>query len=59
MVAMEIIVTIVTKHVINMSQYKVAAMSYLIIQISAIRPAKLKFGIKVCFFTQLVVDREM
>ena len=47
MVAMEIIVTMATERVINISQYKAAAASYLIVSISAIlRPAKLKFGMK-------------
>ena len=36
MVAMEIIVTMATEQVINISQYKAAGMSYLIIHISAI-----------------------
>ena len=46
MVAMEIIVTMATERVINTSQYKVAAVSYLIINISAIlRPKRLKFGL--------------
>ena len=47
MVAMEIIVTIATERVINISQYKAAAVSHLIVGISAIlRPTKLKFGMK-------------
>ena len=47
MVAMEIIVTMASEPVINISQYKVAAVSYLIVGISAIlRPTELKFGIK-------------
>ena len=44
MVAMEIIVTMATERVINISQYKAADVSYLIVGISAIlRPTKLKF----------------
>ena len=47
MVGMEIIVTMATERVINISQYKAAAVSYLIVGISAIlRPTKLKFGMK-------------
>ena len=47
MVAIEIIVTMATERVINISQYKAAALPYLIIGISAIlRPTKLKFGMK-------------
>ena len=49
MVAMEIIVTIcmATERIINISQYKAAAVSYLIVGISAIlRPTKLTFGMK-------------
>ena len=47
MVAMEIIVTMATERVINISQYKAAAVSYLIVDIAAIlRPTKLKFGMK-------------
>ena len=47
MVAMEIIVTMATERVINISQYKAAAMSYLIVGISAIvRLTKQKFGMK-------------
>ena len=47
MVAMEIIVAMATERVINISQYKAAAVSYLIVGISAIlRPTKLKFGMK-------------
>ena len=49
MVAIEITVTMATEQVINISQYKAAAVSYLIINISAIlRPAKLKFDMKMC-----------
>ena len=45
MVAMEIIVTMATERVIDISQYKAAAVSYLIVRTSAIsRPTKLKFG---------------
>ena len=44
---MEIIVTMATEHVINISQYKAAAVSYLIVDISAIlRFTKLKFVMK-------------
>ena len=47
MVAVEIIVTMATEQVTNMSQYKTAAVSCLIVGISAIlRPTKLKFGMK-------------
>ena len=47
MVAMEIIVTMASERVINISQYKAAAVSYLIVGISAtLRPTKLKFGMK-------------
>ena len=47
MVAVEIIVTMATELVINISQYKAAAVSYLIVDISAIlRPIKLKFGME-------------
>ena len=47
MVAIEIIVTMATERVINISQYKATAESYLIVGISAIlRPTKLKFGMK-------------
>ena len=47
MVAMEIIVTMATERVINISQYKAAAVSYLIVGISAIlRLTKLKFSMK-------------
>ena len=47
MVAMEIIVAMETERVISISQYKAAAVSYLIVGIPAIlRPAKLKFGMK-------------
>ena len=47
MVAVEIIATIATDWVINISQYKAAAVSYLIVAISAIlRSTKLKFGMK-------------
>ena len=47
MVAMKIIVTMATERVINISQYKAAAVSYLIIDISALlRPTKPKFGMK-------------
>ena len=47
MVAMEINATMATERVINISQYKTAAVSYLIVSISAIsRPTKLKFGMK-------------
>ena len=47
MVTVEIIVTMATERVINISQYKAAAVSYLIIDMSAIlRPTKLKFGMK-------------
>ena len=48
MVAMEIIVTMATERVINTSQYKVDAVSYLIISIlDILRPRKLKFGMKI------------
>ena len=47
MVAVEIIVTMAADRVINVSQYKAAAVSYLIVAISAIlRSTKLKFGVK-------------
>ena len=47
MVAMEVIATMATEQVINISQYKAAAVSYLMIDISAIlRPTKLSFGRK-------------
>ena len=47
MVAIEINVTLATERVINISQYKDAAVSYLIVSISAIlKPTKLKFGMK-------------
>ena len=47
MVAMEIIVTMATERVINISQYKAEAVSYLIVGISAtLRSTKLKFGRK-------------
>ena len=47
MVAMEINVTLATERVINISQYKAATVSYLIVSISAISsPTKLKFGMK-------------
>ena len=47
MVAMEIIVTMAIEGVINISQYKAAAVSYIIIDISAILGArKLTFGMK-------------
>ena len=47
MVAMEIIVTMATEQVINISQYEAASVSYLIVGISAIlRPTKLNFGMK-------------
>ena len=47
MVAMETIVTMATERVINISQYKAAAVSYLMVGISAIlRPTELKFGMK-------------
>ena len=47
MVAMEIIVTMATERVVNISQYKAAAVFYLIVGISAIlRPTKLKFGMR-------------
>ena len=47
MVVMEIIVTMATERVINISQYKAVAVSYLIVGISAIpSPTKLKFGMK-------------
>ena len=50
MVAMEIVVIMATKRVINISQYTAAAVSYLIIDISAILwPTKLKFGMKMRF----------
>ena len=43
MVAMDIIVTMATERVINISQYKAAAVTYLIVGISAIlRPPKHK-----------------
>ena len=45
MVATEIIVTMATERVINISRCKAAAVFYLIVGISAIlRPTKLKFG---------------
>ena len=48
MVVMEIIATMATERVINISQYKAAAVFYLIIDISAILwPTKLNFGMKV------------
>ena len=48
MVAMEIIVTMATERVLNISQYKAVAVSYLIVGISTIlRPTKLKFDVKV------------
>ena len=47
MVGTEIIVNMATERVIDISQYKAAAVSYLIIDISAIlRPTKLKLGMK-------------
>ena len=47
MVAMEIIITMATERVLNISQYKAAAVSHLILGISAIlRPTKLKFDMK-------------
>ena len=47
MVAMEIIVTKAMEQVINISQYKAAAVSYLMVGISAIlRATKLKLGMK-------------
>ena len=47
MVAMEVTVTLATKRVIYISQYKVAAVPYLVIDISAIsRPRKLKFAMQ-------------
>ena len=47
MVAMEIIVKMATERVIHSSQYKAAAVSYLIVDISAnLRPTKLRFGMK-------------
>ena len=47
MVAMEIIVTKAMEQVINISQYKAEAVSYLIVGISAIlRATKLKLGMK-------------
>ena len=47
MVAMEIILTMATERVINISQYKAAAESYLVVDISAILgPTKLKSGMK-------------
>ena len=59
MVAMEIIVTVATERVINISKYKFAAVSYLIVGISAIlRPTKLKFGMKIQQLVPLVVARE-
>ena len=59
MVDMEIIVTVATERVINISQYKVAAVSYLIVGISAIlRPTKLKFGMKIQQLVPLVVAKE-
>ena len=49
MVATEIIVTMATERVNYISQYKVAAVFYLIITIPAIlRPRKLKFTVKMC-----------
>ena len=55
MVAMEISVTMATERVINISQYKAAAVSYLIVGISAIlSPTKLKFGMKILFTQQSV-----
>ena len=48
MVAMEIIVTMATERVIDISQYKAAAVSYLIVGISAIsRHTELKFGMNI------------
>ena len=47
MVAVKIIVVMATERVINISQYKDAAVSYLIVGISSIlRPTKQKFGMK-------------
>ena len=47
MAAMESIVTMATERVVNISQSKAAAVSYLIVGISAtLRPTKLKFGMK-------------
>ena len=47
MVAIEIIVTMATERVINISQYKDSAVSHLTVGISAIlRHTKLKFGMK-------------
>ena len=47
MVVMKTIVTMATERVINISQYKAAAVSHLIIDISAIlRPTKPKFRMK-------------
>ena len=52
MVATEIIVTMTTERVNNMSQYKAAAVAYLIVGISAIlRPTKLKFGMNMLLHT--------
>ena len=47
MVAIEIIVTMATEGVIDISQHKAAIVSYFIVGISAILwPTKLKFGMK-------------
>ena len=47
MIAMDIIVTMATERVIKISQYEAAAVSCVIVGISAIlKPTKLKFGIK-------------
>ena len=49
MVAMEFIVTMATERVNYISQYKVVAVSYLIIAIPGIlRPRKLEFAVKMC-----------
>ena len=52
MVAKEIIVTMATDGVINISQYKAAAVSYIIIDIYAIFPSReLTFGMKMRLYS--------
>ena len=57
MVDIDIVVTMATERVINISQYKAATVSYLIINISAIlRPTKLKFGMKMRLYPSVSSD---
>ena len=52
MVALEIIITMATKEVINISHNKAAAVSYIIIDISAIlRSSKLTFNMKMSLYS--------